>query len=125
MPSIVEKETGQPQERPRIAQVFINRLTLPTFNPKLLQTDPTITYGCLVAPKFLGKASEACTKYEDRIRRIHLDDKENPYSTYAHPGLPPGPIANPGRYALEAVMNPDGTNYLYFVSRNDGTHVFS
>ncbi len=125
MASIVEKETGQPQERPRIAQVFINRLTLPTFNPKLLQTDPTITYGCVVAPKFLGKASAACEKYEDRIRRIHLDDKENPYSTYAHVGLPPGPIANPGRYALEAVMNPDGTDYLYFVSRNDGTHVFS
>lgn len=125
MASIVEKETGQPHERPRIAQVFINRLLLPTFVPHLLQTDPTIVYGCLVAPKFTGKASEACAKFSDRIRRIHLDDKDNPYSTYAHEGLPPGPISNPGREALQAVMKPDGTAYLYFVSRNDGTHVFS
>lgn len=125
MASIVEKETGQPHERPRIAQVFINRLTLPTFTPHLLQTDPTIVYGCTVAPKFLGKASDACSKFTDRIRRIHLDDKDNPYSTYAQEGLPPAPISNPGRDALAAVMKPDGTNFLYFVSRNDGTHVFS
>jgi UPF0755 protein len=125
MASIVEKETGQPQERPRIAQVFINRLTLPTFKPRLLQTDPTIIYGCTIAPKFLGRSSDACTKFEDRIRRIHLDDRENPFSTYAHEGLPPGPIANPGREALAAVMKPDGTKYLYFVSKNDGTHQFS
>lgn len=125
MASIVEKETGQPAERPRIAQVFINRLTLPSFSPKLLQTDPTIVYGCTVAPRFLGTASAACTQFENRIRRIHLDDKENPYSTYAHVGLPPGPIANPGQDALAAVMTPDGSPYLYFVSRNDGTHVFS
>jgi UPF0755 protein len=119
--SIVEKETGQPQERPRIAQVFINRLKFPTFTPKLLQTDPTIIYGCTVAlPR-----STACQEFEGRIRRIHLDDKENVYNTYTHEGLPPGPIANPGRKALEAVMAPDHTPYLYFVSRNDGTHVFS
>jgi UPF0755 protein len=78
-----------------------------------------------VAPKFTGKASDACAKFSDRIRRIHLDDKDNPYSTYAHEGLPPGPISNPGRDALQAVMKPDGSAYLYFVSRNDGTHVFS
>lgn len=125
MASIVEKETGQPEERPRIAQVFINRLLFPTFQPKLLQTDPTITYGCIVGPKILGKASTACEQYTDRIRRIHLDDRDNPYSTYAHEGLPPGPIANPGREALQAVMKPDGGKYLYFVARNDGTHQFS
>jgi UPF0755 protein len=125
MASIVEKETGQPEERPRIAQVFINRLLFPTFVPKLLQTDPTIVYGCTVGPKILGTASKACEQFIDRIRRIHLDDKDNPYSTYAHEGLPPGPIANPGREALEAVMKPDGTKYLYFVARNDGTHQFS
>jgi len=119
--SIVEKETGQPQERPRIAQVFLNRLRFPTFKPKLLQTDPTIIYGCTVAvPR-----SAACLKWDGRIHRIQLDDKDNPYSTYAHEGLPPGPISNPGRAALEAVMAPDKTSYLYFVSRNDGTHVFS
>jgi UPF0755 protein len=119
--SIVEKETGQPQERPRIAQVFLNRLRFPTFKPKLLQTDPTIIYGCTVAmPR-----SPACQKWDGRIRRIHLDDKENLYSTYAHEGLPPGPISNPGRAALEAVIAPDKSPYLYFVSRNDGTHVFS
>jgi UPF0755 protein len=119
--SIVEKETGQARERPRIAQVFLNRLRFPTFKPKLLQTDPTIIYGCTVAvPR-----SAACERWDGRIRRIQLDDKENRYSTYAHEGLPPGPISNPGRAALEAVMAPDGTPYLYFVSRNDGTHVFA
>ena len=119
--SIVEKETGQPQERPRIAQVFINRLHMPAFTPKLLQTDPTIVYGCTVAlPR-----STACAKWDGRIRRIQLDDPENPYNTYTHEGLPPGPIANPGRAALEGVMAADHTPYLYFVSRNDGTHYFS
>jgi UPF0755 protein len=123
--SIVEKETGQPQERPRIAQVFINRLIKSSFKPKLLQTDPTITYGCTVAPTFLGATSPACAKWDGRIHRIHLDDAANPYNTYTHEGLPPGPIANPGRAALHAVLRPDGTNFLYFVSKNDGTHQFS
>jgi UPF0755 protein len=123
--SIVEKETGQPEERPRIAQAFINRLLKPNFRPKLLQTDPTITYGCTVAPTFLGKASPACAQWDGRIRRIQLEDQANPYNTYTHEGLPPGPIANPGRAALAAVMRPDGTPYLYFVSKNDGTHQFS
>jgi len=123
--SIVEKETGQPLERPRIAQVFLNRLLKPTFQPKLLQTDPTITYGCVVAPAFLGQTSAACQKWDGRIRRIQLEDKDNPYNTYTHEGLPPGPIANPGRAALLAVLRPDASNYLYFVSKNDGTHQFS
>jgi UPF0755 protein len=123
--SIVEKETGQPQERPRIAQVFINRLVKSSFKPKLLQTDPTITYGCTVAPMVLGAASPACQKWDGRIHRIHLDDAANPYNTYTHEGLPPGPISNPGRAALAAVFRPDGSNYLYFVAKNDGTHQFS
>ncbi len=121
MASLVEKETAQPAERPRIAGVFLNRLRLPTFVPHLLQTDPTIVYGCTVPPK----KSAACKKFEGRIRRIHLEDKENPYNTYTHEGLPPGPISNPGRAALEAVLEPDSTPYLYFVSKNDGTHQFS
>ena len=90
--SIVEKETGRPEERPRIAQVFINRLTMPTFTPKLLQTDPTIIYGCTVATP----RSAACGKWDGRIHRIHLDDRDNLYSTYTHEGLPPGPILEPG-----------------------------
>jgi UPF0755 protein len=119
--SIVEKETGRPEERPRIAQVFINRLHMPAFSPKLLQTDPTIIYGCTIATP----RSAACGKWDGRIRRIQLDDRDNPYNTYTHEGLPPGPISNPGRAALEAVLAPDHTPFLYFVARNDGTHQFS
>jgi UPF0755 protein len=121
MASLVEKETAQPDERPRIAGVFLNRLRLPTFVPHLLQTDPTIVYGCTVPVK----KSAACQKFQGRIRKIHLEDKDNPYNTYTHEGLPPGPIANPGRAAMEAVLAPDATPYLYFVSKNDGTHHFS
>jgi UPF0755 protein len=119
--SIVEKETGQKSERPLIAGVFLNRLVLSSFYPRLLQTDPTIVYGCTVPLE----RSSACKKFEGRIRRIHLDDDQNPYNTYRHAGLPPGPIANPGRAALEAVLAPQKTGYLYFVSKNDGTHHFS
>lgn len=121
MASLVEKETAQPAERPRIAGVFLNRLRLPTFVPHRLETDPTIVYGCTVPVK----KSAACKKFEGRIRKIHLTDVDNPYNTYTHDGLPPGPIANPGRAALEAVLQPDATPYLYFVSKNDGTHYFS
>jgi UPF0755 protein len=119
--SIVEKETGAAHERPIIAGVFLNRLRFPTFTPKLLQTDPTIIYGCTVP----SAKSPACEQFEGRIRRIHLDDKDNPYNTYTHVGLPPGPISNPGRAALEAVFAPRSSRYLYFVAKNDGTHVFS
>ncbi|HEX4462326.1 MAG TPA: endolytic transglycosylase MltG [Polyangia bacterium] len=121
MASLVEKETARTEERPRIAGVFLNRLRLPTFVPHLLQTDPTIVYGCTVPVK----KSAACQKFEGRIRRAQLDDKDNPYNTYTHEGLPPGPISNPGRAALLAVLAPDETPYLYFVSKNDGTHYFS
>jgi len=121
MASLVEKETAQPAERPRIAGVFLNRLKLPTFVPHRLETDPTIVYGCTVA----AKKSAACKKFEGRIRKMHLTDVDNPYNTYTHEGLPPGPISNPGRAALEAVLKPDATPYLYFVSKNDGTHYFS
>jgi UPF0755 protein len=119
--SIVEKETGAEHERPLIAGVFLNRLRFTSFQPKLLQTDPTIIYGCTVP----AEKSEACQKFEGRIRTIHLRDKNNPYSTYANEGLPPGPISNPGRAALEAVLAPKKSRFLYFVSRNDGTHEFS
>ena len=86
-----------------------------------MQTDPTIVYGCTVPLEEERGLPE--------VRRAHpreqLDDKDNPYNTYTHEGLPPGPISNPGRAALEAVLQPDETPYLYFVSKNDGTHYFS
>ncbi len=119
--SIVEKETGAKHERPLIAGVFLNRLKFSSFKPKLLQTDPTIIYGCTV-PEV---KSEACKSFEGRIRRIHLRDPDNPYNTYTHEGLPPGPITNPGKAALEAVFAPKKSKFLYFVARNDGTHQFS
>ncbi len=119
--SIVEKETGAKHERPLIAGVFLNRLRFSSFKPKLLQTDPTIIYGCTVPTT----KSTACQQFEGRIRRIHLRDEENPYNTYTHEGLPPGPITNPGRHALEAVFAPKKSRFLYFVARNDGTHQFS
>jgi UPF0755 protein len=123
MASIVEKEAVVDRERPRIAQVFINRLTSPEFPGRRLDTDPTIRYGCMVP---LQK-SEGCRKWDpsQRLRRAQLDDKDNPYNTYQHPGLPPGPICNPGEASLVATVKPDGSNYFYFVGRNDGTHVFS
>jgi UPF0755 protein len=123
MASIVEKEAVVDGERPRIAQVFMNRLTSPSFNPRRLDTDPTIRYGCTVP---LDK-SAACRKWDpgQRLRRAQLDDRDNPYNTYQHEGLPPGPICNPGEAAMVATVNPDGSKYFYFVSRNDGTHVFS
>jgi UPF0755 protein len=123
MASIVEKEAVVDSERPRIAQVFINRLTSPSFKPHKLDTDPTIRYGCMVP---LEK-SPGCKIWDptQRLRRAQLDDKDNPYNTYQHEGLPPGPICNPGRRSLEATVDPDGSKYFFFVSRNDGTHVFA
>ena len=121
--SIVEKETGRADERPRIAQVLINRLTLPNFKPRILQTDPTIIYGCTVAPLALGKASAACQKFKNNnIQRIHLNDRENEYNTYTNEGLPPGPIANPGRGSLAAVMKPDGSPFLYYIGAGGVTY---
>lgn len=105
--SIVEKETGAPEERPLIAAVFLNRLA----RGMRLETDPTVIYGI--------------ENFDGNLKRIHLEDADNPYNTYRNRGLPPGPISNPGRAALEAVLGPADVPYLYFVSRNDGTHVFS
>lgn len=120
MASIVQKEAGSKAEMPTIAQVFINRLTFSSFKPKLLETDPTIRYGCQVP---LQK-SEACKAWDvtDRLHRAQLDDEDNLYNTYQHVGLPPGPIANPGADAISAVLNPDGTDYLYFVASGGITY---
>ena len=125
MASIVEKEAVVDAERPRIAQVFINRLTDPAFKPKLLQTDPTIRYGCTVTPD--KEKSDGCKKWDptQRLRRAQLDDKDNLYNTYTHEGLPPGPICSPGAEALVATVTPDGSDYFYFVAKDDKSHVFS
>jgi UPF0755 protein len=121
--SIVEKEAVDPAERPRIAQVFINRLTSPTFTPKRLETDPTIRYGCMVPVQ----KSPACQQWNkaDRLHRAQLDDKANPYNTYQHDGLPPGPIANPGKGSMEAVLAPDGSEYYFFVAKDARNHAFA
>lgn len=119
--SLVEKETADPRERPLIAGVFLNRLHSRRFPSRKLETDPTIVYGCTVPLR----RSPACLQFRGRIRRIQLRDAENPYNTYQHAGLPPGPISNPGRAALLAVLRPAQTAYLYFVSKNNGTHYFS
>lgn len=109
MASIVEKETALASERKQIAGVFINRLR----KRMRLQTDPTVIYG-------LGKEFDG----DIRFRDLKAD---TPYNTYTRRGLPPTPIAMPGQEALEAVMHPDTTPYLYFVARGDdsGSHVFS
>lgn len=106
--SIVEKETGKAEERPKIAGVFLNRLN----RKMLLQTDPTIIYG-------LGD------RFDGNLKRSHLDDSKNRYNTYQHPGLPPGPICNPGLEALKAVAQPEEHELLYFVAKGDGSHYFS
>ncbi len=135
MASIVEKEAVAARERPRIAQVFINRLTSPTFKPKKLETDPTIRYGCLVpvqkSPPCVAWI-EMCTKVGkqagcERLRTAQLRDKDNPYNTYEHEGLPPGPISNPGKASIEATLSPDGSDYYFFVASQKGSteHAFA
>lgn len=105
--SIVEKETAVPTERPLVASVYWNRLA----RHMRLEADPTVIYGI---PDFDGD-----------LRRSDLEDERNPYNTYRIEGLPPGPIANPGAASLRAAVEPEQTEYLFFVSRNDGSHVFT
>jgi len=109
--SLVEKESASPQERPEIASVFLNRLRV----NMPLQCDPTTVYAALLENRYRGT--------------IHKSDlaSRNAYNTYAHPGLPPGAIANPGVMSLKAVLHPLETSYLYFVAKPDhsGTHAFS
>ena len=108
--SIVEKETGVAAERPRIAGVFINRLE----RGMPLQSDPTVIFALTKGLQPLGRALLRAD--------LALDD---PYNTYAYPGLPPGPIANPGRAAIAAVLNPEATKALYFVADGSGGHAFA
>ena len=107
--SIVEKETAKADERPLVAAVYATRLRI----GMPLQCDPTVIYGLVKAGRYDGN--------------IHKDDLsfDSPYNTYRYPGLPPGPIASPGRASLEAAVHPADADYLYFVSRNDGSHEFA
>jgi UPF0755 protein len=105
--SIIEKETGQAADRARIAGVFSNRLRI----NMLLQTDPTVIYG-------MGES------YTGKIRKQDLQT-DTPYNTYTRLGLPPSPIASSGRAALAAALNPEKHNYLYFVSKGDGSSAFA
>jgi UPF0755 protein len=120
--SIVEREARVPEERATIAGVFVNRLLDPDFRPKRLQADPTVAYGCLVA----GARVPSCREFDGRhITPAMVRDPENPYSTYRHEGLPPGPICNPGLAALTAVVTPEPHGYFYFVAKGGGRHAFA
>jgi UPF0755 protein len=107
--SIIEKETAKADERPLVAAVYTTRLRI----GMPLQCDPTVIYGLVKAHRYDGN--------------IHKDDLsfDSPYNTYRYPGLPPGPIASPGRASIEAAIHPAAADYLYFVSRNDGSHEFA
>jgi UPF0755 protein len=107
--SIVEKETAQPDERPLVAAVYANRLRIGMG----LQCDPTVIFALARAGRFTGN-----------LRRDDLQF-DSPYNTYRYPGLPPGPIAAPGKGSLEAAAHPAEADYVYFVSRNDGSHEFA
>ncbi|HMC31027.1 MAG TPA: endolytic transglycosylase MltG, partial [Candidatus Angelobacter sp.] len=109
MASIVEKETAAPEERPLVASVYYNRLE----KGIAFDADPTVIYAALLEGRYRGA--------------IYQSDLQNnsPYNTYKNAGLPPGPIANPGRSALLAAMRPAQSRYLYFVSDNNGRHRFA
>ncbi|MDA1306625.1 MAG: endolytic transglycosylase MltG [Acidobacteria bacterium] len=107
--SLVEKETAHPPERTIVSAVYQNRLRINMG----LQCDPTVIYALRLAGQWDGNLTRA---------NMRID---SPYNTYRYAGLPPGPIAAPGRASLEATLRPSDDNYLYFVSRNDGTHVFA
>ena len=107
--SLVEEETARDEERPLVAGVYLRRLEI----GMPLQCDPTVIYA-------LARAGE----YDGNLTRANLQF-DSPYNTYRYPGLPPGPIAGPGRASLRAAMKPDKQGYLYFVSKNDGSHEFA
>ncbi len=132
--SMVEREAAVADERPLIASVFLNRLRDPSFTRHVLQSDPSSGYGCVRARELaelqLGElagdaAPPSCAQYIGKILPAMNQDVANPYSTYTHEGLPPGPIANPGQASLAAVLAPADTNFFYFVAKGGGRHAFA
>jgi UPF0755 protein len=107
--SLVEKETAAAAERPLVAAVYRNRMKIRMG----MQADPTVIYALQKAGQYDGNLSKSDLQFD------------SPYNTYRYAGLPPGPIASAGRASLEAAVKPAAVDYLYFVSRNDGTHVFA
>jgi len=107
--SIIEKETAAPEERPLVASVYYNRMA----QHVALQADPSVIYAELLTGSYSGALHHADMQFDSA------------YNTYAHAGLPPGPIGNPGRSSLEAAMHPADTEYLYFVSNGNGHHRFA
>ena len=107
--SLVEKETGAPDERPLVAAVYRNRMKIGMG----MQADPTVIY-----------ALQKARRYDGNLTREDLQF-DSPYNTYRYAGLPPGPIAAPGRASLQAAVHPAAVDYVYFVSKNDGTHAFA
>lgn len=107
--SLIEKETGKAEERALVAAVYVNRLRI----GMALQCDPTVIY-----------ALQRAGRYNGNLTRADLQS-DSPYNTYRYPGLPPGPIAAPGRASLEAAVRPADAPYIYFVSRGDGSHAFA
>jgi UPF0755 protein len=108
--SLVEKETGVPTERRQVASVFVNRLE----RGMRLQTDPAVIYGVTKGEGILGRG----------LRRSELD-APTPWNTYVIPALPPTPIANPGKASIEAALNPDTTDFVFFVADGSGGHAFA
>lgn len=107
--ALVEKETARGEERPIVAAVYHNRLRI----GMPMQADPTVIYALKRAGRWNGNITRADLQFD------------SPYNTYRYPGLPPGPIASPGKAAIEAAIDPADVDYLYFVSRNDGSHAFA
>jgi len=107
--ALVEKETGTPDERPLVAAVYRNRMKM----GMPMQADPTVIY-----------ALQQAGRYNGNLTRDDLQ-LDSPYNTYRYPGLPPGPIASPGRASLQAALHPAPVDYVYFVSKNNGTHAFA
>jgi UPF0755 protein len=120
--SIVQAEVRIPEEAPLIAAVYRNRLVPERFPLGRLQADPTVAYGC---DPMVPDRGPSCRTFRGVLRSRQLQDDLNPYNTYRHAGLPPGPICAPGIVALSAVLNPADVPYLYFVVETNGKHTFS
>jgi len=120
--SIVEAEARFPEEAPIIAGIYLNRLDAAKFPSRRLQADPTVAYGC---NPFVFNRAPSCATFKGTLGERQLDDDANPYNTYRHEGLPPGPVCAPSLNSLKAAFAPASVPYLYFVAGQDGHHRFA